>query len=202
MCRGCKDYFRPKDDDPDKITYCSPECLQTIISKSLAWSRGKATKQRERDHNREKRENMAARRRLNEDSLPHQKYLTQKAFNRLIVLLDQDKNYCASCGRSKCGSYWDCGHVKSIGSHPELRFDFLNAYKQGSACNRQQRLSSRGLVVSKQYEERLPVKTVEYLNGHHQAKHYTREGLKEMRAEFTKEIRLIESGEPPSRNWR
>ncbi len=61
-------------------------------------------------------------------------YRAQKAqeqFNRFIVLRDKGKP-CASCGRylPLC-----CGHFRSVGAAPELRFNEDNAHGQCYECN-------------------------------------------------------------------
>jgi len=195
-CLFCKDYF-PRDQmiSTPKGNFCTIDHATKYGIASIP----KTRKMLEKRNRMQKRAYKA-------DSLPHQIELTQPIFNRLVVLLDKNEP-CGSCGEWKCGWIWDCGHVKSRGSHPELRFDFLNAYKQGRKCNGgQRRLSSHEKTVSKMYEERL-IKTkgqalVDYLNGPHKAKHYTREGLKEMRAMYAAEIRHIEKNGSPSRDWR
>lgn len=205
LCKGCDQYFRPPEDSPT-IRHCSAACAEDILKKHWATVRAQQERARKKAQKAKKLQYRRERIQYTQDKLSHQFKLTQPIFNHLIVLLDK-KEPCGSCGEWKCGRLWDCGHVKSVGSHPELRFDFLNAYKQGRRCNGgQRRLSSREKVVSKQYEERL-IKTkgqavVDYLNGPHKPKHYTREGLKELRAIFAAEIRYIEKHDNPSKNWR
>lgn len=205
-CTTNNGYFRPQAGTPDYVKWCSQDCQDAIIEKSLAKERVKRERSQKRSQAAQKKKERRQKRAYTADKLSHQIDLTQAQFNGLIVLLDKDEP-CGSCGRYKCGSGWDCGHVKSRGSHPELRFDFLNAWKQGSACNRANvRMNSRSVTVSKQYEERL-AKTkgqwvVDYLNGPHEAKHYTREGLKVLRAEFAAERRYIGKHGEPSRDWR
>lgn len=64
-------------------------------------------------------------------------YRVQKAqeqFNRFIVLRDSGKP-CASCGRylPLC-----CGHFRSVGAAPELRFNEDNAHGQCYEMQREQ----------------------------------------------------------------
>ncbi len=61
-------------------------------------------------------------------------YRAQKAqeqFNRFIVIRDSGKP-CISCGRYLPLS---CGHYRSVGAAPELRFNEDNAHGQCYECN-------------------------------------------------------------------
>lgn len=63
----------------------------------------------------------------------------QVAFNRFIRERDQGKP-CICCGRQLAsgdvGGEFDCGHYRSVGSAPHLRFDERNAHGQRKQCNR------------------------------------------------------------------
>ena len=54
----------------------------------------------------------------------------QTAFNAYIRVRDQNLP-CISCGRHHQGQY-HAGHYRTVGSHPELRFEELNVHKQCS----------------------------------------------------------------------
>lgn len=64
----------------------------------------------------------------------------QNAFNRYIRARDA-RMPCISCGahttmQSLTGGAWDCGHYRSTGAAPHLRFNVFNAAKQCKRCNR------------------------------------------------------------------
>lgn len=59
--------------------------------------------------------------------------LCQHAFNALVRYQDRDRP-CITCGTVKAGQ-WHCGHWKTVGAHPELRFRRENANRQCSVCN-------------------------------------------------------------------
>lgn len=64
----------------------------------------------------------------------------QRAFNAYIRARDADQP-CISCGRYPkldplTGGSMDCGHYRSTGAAPELRFDEDNAHGQCKHCNR------------------------------------------------------------------
>ena len=116
----------------------------------------------------------------------------QAEFNKFIRLRDASEP-CISCGEVNPpmlhGGQWDCGHYLSVGSHPELRFEELNAYKQCKSCNGGAgRYAGKNRTVSQQYRENLiqkiGVSLVEWLEGPHDAKHYTIDQLKEIKAHF------------------
>lgn len=143
--------------------------------------------------------------RLKKD-LPHQLELTRVVCNSFIRVLDAGEP-CISCGRLRCGHRMEAGHFKSVGSHPELRFDPRNIYLQGSGCNQATSKRKRSnLTIAKEYEKRLAVKMgqemVDWLNGPHKAKHYTCADLVELRAIFNAESRFIKDNGRPSKNWR
>lgn len=159
-----------------------------------------------KEQERMKRRNRKAKQDYYRDHKPHQEALTQREFNRMVVLIDQGRP-CISCGRMKCGVTWDCGHYKSVGSTPELRFDPRNAYKQGSACNRgQAKYSANERTVKTGYEanlrERYGQEMIDYCSRHHPLPNYTCEDLRELRAKFAAEIRYIKRHGAPSREWR
>lgn len=156
------------------------------------------------------RDKKKARANARKNTKTHQEQLTQTVFNKMIRLLDEGES-CISCGRDKCGTYWDAGHFKGVGSKGELRFDPRNCYRQGSACNRANRRpdknNNKGLeTIAQEYEARLREKMgdelVDWLNGYHELPNFTEAELKELRAVFAAECRRLERGEKPSRDWR
>jgi hypothetical protein len=66
---------------------------------------------------------------------------TQAAFNALVRYRDRNET-CISCPTvlsmlaDQPGGGYDCGHYRSRGSAPHLRFDFRNAHGQCKKCNR------------------------------------------------------------------
>jgi hypothetical protein len=63
----------------------------------------------------------------------------QQAFNRYVRLRDAGQP-CISCAAplksEAVGGGFDCGHFRSVGSAPHLRFDERNAHGQCKQCNR------------------------------------------------------------------
>jgi hypothetical protein len=172
----------------------------------IAWAIAAGRKLRAVQVKKEKQESTRKKKEHYAKDLPHQKEITRIVFNNMIRLLDQGQP-CISCGKTVCGQRFEAGHFKSVGSHPELRYDPRNVYLQGMGCNRATSSRKRNnLTVSKEYEVRLRAKMgdalVDWLNGPHPAKHYTCADLIEMRIEINAEIRRLSKGLPPSKDWR
>lgn len=136
--------------------------------------------------------------------------LTQSEFNRMIRLLDEGRP-CISCGRGECGSFWDAGHKRSVGSCPELRFDPRNCHRQGSGCNRANRRPDKNNAkgaetIAQEYEARLRDRygdeLVDWVNGPHEMPRWRDDDLKALRAVFAAECRRLQKGLGASRNWR
>ena len=109
----------------------------------------------------------------------------QAVFNKYIRLRDA-KESCISCGRNHDGQY-HAGHYKSVGAHPELRFEPLNCHKQCAPCNNH--LSGnitnyRVGLLKKIGEEKLT-----WLEGNHPPAKYSIDDLKEIKKDYQKKIR-------------
>jgi hypothetical protein len=105
----------------------------------------------------------------------------QAAFNRYIRLRDHDKP-CISCGRQHQGQ-WHAGHYRSVGACPELRFEEANVHKQCAPCN--DHLSGNIVEYRRCLIERIGIDQVEWLEGNHEAKKYTIEEIRAIKAEYT-----------------
>lgn len=113
----------------------------------------------------------------------------QAAVNRYVRLRDAGKP-CISCGRHHQGQY-HAGHYRSVGSSPELRFELLNINSQCAPCNNH--LSGNIVEYRKGLIEKIGVKMVEWLEGPHAAAKYTIEQLEEIKAEYVRLAKEIES---------
>lgn len=177
--------------------FCSSKCILDYAKTPKA--KNKVAKAKKQEAFKEKQE------RLYWD-LPHQLKLTKNACNKFIRTLDKGQP-CISCGRPVCGRNMEAGHFKSVGSHPELRFDPRNIYLQGSGCNQaNSKRKKNNLTVAKEYRERLIEKMgqamVDWLEGPHKPRHYSCDELRELRTIFIDETKRLESGQSPSREWR
>lgn len=128
--------------------------------------------------------------------LQHYLKLTQTVFNRYIR--ERDKGLgCISCGShahmmggSGLGGVWDAGHFRSVGSAPELRFEPKNVNGQCRSCNGfkggMPKEYAQG-IVQRYGQERL-----DWLEGHHEAKHYTIDDLEQLRKHYARLTRELE----------
>jgi len=128
--------------------------------------------------------------------LQHWLKVTQVVFNRYIR--ERDKGLgCISCGKhahmmggSGLGGVFDAGHYKSVGSSPELRFETKNVNGQCRDCNGfkggMPKEYAKG-IVARYGQDRL-----EWLEGHHEAKHYTIEDLEQIRKHYARLTREVE----------
>jgi hypothetical protein len=130
--------------------------------------------------------------------------LAQAEFNRFIRLRDRLLP-CVSCGGlpeqvALTGGAWDCGHYRSVGAAPELRFDEQNAHKQCKSCNGGK---FRGYVVSPDRQEtvrrmyratlmgRIGPAALERLEGPHEPKRYRIEDLIAIRDEYRRKTKAL-----------
>lgn len=185
-CKICGSKFVPKN---SLHVTCQPSCAVAYVKKKKLDKIRKA----ERKELRERKEALRP--------LSFFVKKAQKAFNAYIR--ERDKNEpCISCGvmnpPALHGGQWDCGHFLTVGAHPELRFDERNAYKQCKKCNGGSgRFTRKNHTVSRQYEENLRAKVgdelVDWLQGPHGAKHYTREELLEIEKLYKKKLKELQS---------
>ncbi|RFP19169.1 recombination protein NinG [Duganella sp. BJB475] len=126
--RTCRaEFVRPQ----PFVTWCSPEC-GTVLALAKIEKQRQAAGKAERKSDKEKLEKFKRRADHVADC--------QKAFNAWVRFRDR-KEPCIDCGRragagSLTGGDWDAGHYLSRGSHPHLRFDVRNVFKQLKGCNR------------------------------------------------------------------
>lgn len=113
----------------------------------------------------------------------------QAAFNRFIRTRDVGQP-CISCGRHHQGQM-HAGHYLSTGARPELRFSELNVHAQCAPCNNH--LSGNIVLYRKGLIQKIGVQLVEWLEGHHEPKHYTVDDLKAIKAEYTRKAKELEN---------
>lgn len=125
--KGCGVVFTPS---RSFVSWCSPECALSIVAakKEQAEQRKRSD---ERKADRAKRDKLKTRSDWMKDA--------QREFNRYVRLRDASKP-CICCGLplgyGEVGGAYDCGHYRSVGSAPHLRFDERNAHAQRKQCNR------------------------------------------------------------------
>lgn len=159
-------------------TVCSPACA-LAIAPSNREKASKAIDQRERREIKVRKEKLKSR----ADHLKE----AQVVVNQYIRLRDADLP-CVSCGRFHDGQ-WHAGHFRSAGGHPELRFEPLNIWRQCAPCN----THKSGDLVNYRAElvRRIGAEKVEWLEGPHEAKRYTIDDLKAIKAEYRAKIKQL-----------
>jgi hypothetical protein len=118
-CEMCPREFLPRS---SFHACCSQRCAMRKVKE------GKA---------KERAETKARRRAL--ETIPELIKAAQREFNSFIRERDKDQP-CICCGAplgfGDIGGAYDCGHYRSTGSAPHLRFDERNAHGQRKHCNR------------------------------------------------------------------
>jgi hypothetical protein len=117
----------------------------------------------------------------------------QAAFNQFVRLRDAQKP-CICCGRplgeGDVGGAYDCGHYRSVGSAPHLRFNEANAHAQRKQCNRYG--AGRAVDYRVGLIQRIGLVAVEALENENRVHKWQREELIEIRDKYrrlTKELR-------------
>ena len=114
----------------------------------------------------------------------------QIAFNAFIRARDRDKP-CICCGAplgaGEVGGAFDCGHYRSTGSAPHLRFDERNAHAQRKVCNRWG--AGRAVDYRIGLVARLGLEAVEALESDNRIHRWTREELIAIRDHYRKALK-------------
>lgn len=184
-CRHCGDKYTPH---KTTQTACSLRCAVALAGPTIERQR-KAEASKARRAKREGRERLKTRSDYVKDA--------QKAFNAFIRERDAPRT-CISCPVSVftldvglTGGGWDCGHYLSVGSHPELRFEELNAHKQCKKCNNYRSGNAGnyrlGLV------HRIGISKVEWLEGPHEPAKYTVDDLKAICFRYRAKLKDLKS---------
>lgn len=118
--------------------------------------------------------------------------LAQAAFNAFIRARDAGKP-CISCGNplpaAMTGGAFDCGHYRSVGSAPHMRFVEDNAHGQCKHCNRH--LSGNHVEYRKGLIGRIGQCSVDLIEADSCIRKYTREGLIEIAKHYKAEAKRI-----------
>ena len=179
-CKVCRQPFEPR--QPMQAV-CGVVC-----AKELAVSiRGKAEKQaaiKQRKADRERKERLKSRRDWEKEA--------QVAFNAYIRARDADKP-CVCCGlplsAGAVGGGYDCGHYRSTGSAPHMRFIEDNAHGQRKQCNRWG--AGRAVDYRLGLIARIGLARVEALEADQTPRKYTAEELKAIRDEYRAKAREL-----------
>ena len=142
----------------------------------------KALRQHERKETRVRKEKLKTR-------SDHMKEC-QRAFNEFIRWRDRVAGHaCISSGRHLdwSGNMTDCGHYRSVGSSPHLRFDERNAHAQSKHDN--QFLSGNVVAYRLGLIARIGLDAVEELECDQEPRKYSTQDLIDMAAEYRAKTR-------------
>jgi hypothetical protein len=172
----CRKPFAPR-----SITHktCGPECAQEFV---------RLEKIRK---DRRERQDGLARLRTKRDYVK----LAQVAFNAYIRARDAHLP-CICCGRTSekqylTGTNWDCGHYRSTGSAPHLRFHEDNAHRQLTVCNRHG--AGRAVDYRIGLIARIGLARVEALESDCEPRHYTVDQLIALTAHYKRKLKELKA---------
>mgnify|MGYP000847680326 CR=1 FL=1 len=200
--KSCRQWFHPVRDGQ---VVCSFECASAIGKEQTAKAR-EAAKQKDLQRQRTQEKAGRQRRKARLAELRPNSYYkaqAQQAFNAYIRARDADLP-CISCGETNPpdlhGGQWDCGHFKTVGANPELRFEERNAHKQCKSCNAGAgKYTAKEATVAQQYEAGLVARYgqdyVDWLNGPHEMTNYRREDFIRIRDEYRAKLKALKQQE-------
>lgn len=168
------------------VVWCSPEC-----GTALAMAKLEKQKQAAVTAERKDRQEKLAKFKRKADHVAD----CQKAFNAWVRFRDRFEP-CIDCGKhasgdALTGGAYDAGHYLSRGSHPHLRFDERNVFKQLKGCNRPggtTAASFRAGVVA-----RIGLAAVEALEADRESRHYSVDDLIALTAHYKKKLKELKA---------
>lgn len=174
-CKQCKQMFEPS------------RPMQTVCGPLCAYSHTIQTKEKlNRKSDKERREKLKTRRDYINDA--------QTAFNAFIRARDSHKSYpCICCGlplgSGEVGGSFDCGHYRSVGSAPHLRFDERNAHGQRKQCNRYG--AGRAVDYRRGLIARIGLEAVESLEADQEPRKHTIDELRALKALYKQKLKAL-----------
>lgn len=173
-CRcGCGQVFLPR--NSMHIAY-GLECSLLLAQKKRTKVE-KAVAKEDRKATREAKERLKTKRDYMKEA--------QSAFNAYIRERDKGQR-CICCdqplGSGDVGGQYDCGHYRSVGSAPHLRFDERNAHAQRKQCNRWG--AGRAVDYRLGLIRRLGLEAVEAVESDQEIRKWTSEELIEIRNRY------------------
>ena len=116
----------------------------------------------------------------------------QIAFNAYIRARDA-RQLCICCGmplgHNEVGGTYDCGHYRSVGSAPHLRFDERNAHAQRKQCNRYG--AGRAVDYRIGLIKRIGMDAVEAIESDQDPRKYGIEELKAIKATYIAKLKEL-----------
>jgi hypothetical protein len=177
-CKVCKTPFTPV---RPMQSVCCPACAMVLARNVTEKALAKA-QAADRKATREKLDAMRTK--------PQLVKLAQTAFNSFVRARDADKP-CLSCGKppSTQANSTDCGHYRSVGSAPHMRFVEDNAAGQCKHCN--QHLAGNHVAYRQGLIQRIGQRAVDLIEADNTTRKYTREALIELARHYNAEARRL-----------
>lgn len=179
-CVVCPTIFTPRN---SMQKACGPACAVEVAVRARVKKEAHARKL-ERKADRVKRESLKTRRDYIKEA--------QVAFNAYVRERDFDKP-CISCGvplqAEAVGGGYDCGHYRSVGSAPHLRFHEHNAHGQCKKCNRYD--SGRAVDYRIGLIARIGLPRVEALEADQARRVYAVDELRALKAHYQAKVREL-----------
>lgn len=175
VCEGTYQRLRPM----QKV--CSPVCALTH-TRELVKKKAEREAKAERKADKAKLDAMRTK--------PQLTKLAQQAFNSFVRARDAGKP-CISCGTPLGNepNTYDCGHYRSVGSAPHMRFVEDNAAGQCKRCNLH--LAGNHVEYRKGLVARIGLRNVELIEADTILRKYSHEGLIEIARHYRAEARRI-----------
>lgn len=174
-CRTCRQPFEPR---LPMQSVCGLDCAKSLAL-SVRAKEEKRAQVKERKADRERKEKLKTR----SDYIKE----AQREFNRYIRLRDAGKP-CICCGEplgsGDVGGAFDCGHYRSVGSAPHLRFHPDNAHGQRKQCNRYG--AGRAVDYRLGLLGRIGAAAVDALEADQAPRHYSIDDLKAIKTKYRK----------------
>lgn len=179
-CRICKIEFQPV------------RCLQTVCGAECAIKQAQLKRSKaERIQAIEDRKTIRIRKEAIKTRSQWMKD-AQTTFNAFIRERDKEQ-LCICCNQplssGTVGGEYDCGHYRSVGSAPHLRFDPRNAHAQRKQCNRWG--AGRAVDYRLGLISRIGIKAVESLETDNEPRKFTIEDLKEIIATYKSKLKEL-----------
>lgn len=172
-CKVCGEQFIPRSSTQKA---CSVSCAYEIVRQTKV--------KKERADDRIKKLNLKTRREWLADA--------QISFNAYIRERDKAQP-CICCGkelaRDAVGGGYDCGHYRSVGSAPHLRFNEDNAHGQRKVCNRYG--GGRAVDYRIGLIKRIGLARVEVLEADNEPKKWDIEQLKEIKQYYNQKLKQL-----------
>ncbi len=169
-CRICETRFEKRS---MAHVCCSPECAKTFVTA--------VKKKAERK--------LDSARKLAIKTRAQWMTEAQAAVNAFVRARDADLP-CISCDRHHTGQY-HAGHYLGRGAHPAIRFDEANIAKQCQPCN--VHLSGNAINFRRGLIARIGQSEVDRLEGPHEAKKYSIDELRAIKAVYRAKLKELQS---------